>query len=824
VYPLKKNSLHLAITVLVYIILATNVFSQKTIVTGTVKDITTNEPLPFVNILLKNTKTSTVSDIDGNFRIETNHEADTIVINCFGYSPMQVPITKKREQYFIAEMVPTDISLDEVVVFPGENPAHPILRNILKQKGQNSPEKLGYFDCEVYNKLQIDLNNYDENLKNKKFLKNFRFIFENEDSSELMGKKYLPVFISENYSKYFYQRKPERRKEIILASRISGIENKSYSEFTGQMYIEINLYENYVSVFGKQFVSPFSSTGLLVYKYYLKDSALIDNQYCYQITFKPKRKQERTFYGDFWVDSNTWGIKKVHARISEDANLNYVKELIINHEYTYFGDSIWFKTRDEVFTDINLFDKQQGFFGRKQTMYKNINLDPPKQPNFFSNTEREESVLDENLNTNDLKQWDLLRPEKLTEEQEKIYDMVDSVQNVPLFRTVTDLIYMMAYGYYLYKDFEFGPYFKTFSFNPIEGSRFRIGGRTSNEFSTNLMIYGHLAYGTKDQNFKYGIGALYLLKKYPRLSFDFFYENDMALLGQSVNAFSEDNFLASILSIRPNDNLLPVLSYRLAIEKEWFKGFTSELKLYHGIIKPSVKIPFDNISHALTYNKLIVSEANLLFRFSYNEKIIRGEFERVSLGSKYPILRLELTKGFRNILKSDFSYSRLRFRYDHTVDIKPIGYSKYGFGIGKIWGKVPFPFLILHEGNETYALDQEAFNLMNYYEFASDFYQNVYFEHHFQGLFLNKIPVLRKLKWREIVSAKVIHGTIRETNKHIWMFPNSLGELNKPYIEAGFGIENIFKIVRIDAIWRITNRNKEEINTFGIRAKLQLIF
>jgi hypothetical protein len=821
---LKPNNILIFTFLLFQLFFFNEAFSQKTLITGIVADYTTKEVLPFVNISFLHSTVGTVTDQDGKFEIGTNQKVDTLSIVCIGYTKMLIPIKRNTEQFVKVELIPSDYTLQEIVVVPGENPSHPIVRNIQNHKKQNNPERLQYFHCEVYNKLQVDLNNITDELKNRKIFKNFQFIFELEDSSAEMKKSYLPVFITESYSQYYFQRKPERRKEIITASRMSGLENKSYSEFTGQMYIDVNLYDNYVSIFGQEFASPFSNLGLLVYKYYLQDSSVVDHDLYYHITYKPRRKQERTFYGEFWVSKKTWGIKKVNARISEDANINFVKDLILNQEFTYFGDSVWFKTKDEVFTDINLADKSQGFFGRKQTIYKNLDLSEPKDPNFFSDTQQNEAILADTLDTKNLKQWNNLRPEQLTEEQEKIYTMVDSIKKVPLFRTVTDMIYMLAYGYYLYKDFEFGPYFKTYSFNPIEGNRFRIGGRTSNEFSTKLMLYGHLAYGTKDEAFKYGIGALYIIKKIPRLSVNLYYEDDLSLLGQSVNAFSEDNFLASILSVRPNDNLLPLKRYDLSIEKEWFTGLSTELKLFNGIIKPSNKIPFTNIEQTQNFENLIVSEATLNLRFAYNEKVIRGEFERISLGSTYPIVKLELTGGFKNVFYSNFQYLRIRAFVSQTFNIKPFGYMKYSVGVGKIWGNVPFPLLVLHEGNETYALDYEAYNLMNYYEFASDFYQGISVEHHFQGLFLNKIPLIRKLKWRELVYGKFLNGSITESNKNVWKLPSSLTDLRVPYIEAGVGIENIFKIVRIDAIWRLSNLDKPDIQKFGIRVKLQLIF
>lgn len=820
---MKKYSVYTFVFLLIHTFAFNQLFSQKTIVKGVVVDASNKEPLPFVNISFLNTNIGTITEQDGSYQLETTKNIDSLLISYVGYESQIIKIKKFTSQTLNIDLTPTELNLAEITVFAGENPAHPIFRNILKNKKNNNPEKLEYFNCEVYNKLQIDLNNVTDKFKNRKAFKKFQFVFELEDSSEVMGKNYLPVFLSENYSNYYYQRKPKRKKEEIIASRISGLENKSYAEFTGQMYIDLNLYDNYVNVFGKQFVSPFSNTGLLVYKYFLEDSAYIDNNWCYKISFKPRRKQERTFHGDFWVNDSTWGIKKVNARISEDANINYVKDLIINQEFTLFNDTIWFKTKDEMFADINIADRSQGLFGRKQTVYKNLNFDKPPD-DFFSANQIEEAVVVDTINVKNKEQWNELRPEKLTEEQEKIYEMVDSVKNVPIFKTFTDIIYMLAYGYYLHKDFEYGPYFKTYSFNPIEGNRFRFGGRTSNNFSTKIMLYGHIAYGTKDQQFKYGLGALYMFKKDPRLALDLFYENDLYLLGQSVNAFSEDNILASILSIRPNDNLLPLERYRVSIEKEWFTGFSTELKLFYGTVLPSDKIPFQNAAQNQTWNHLKTSEITLNTRFAYNEKVLRGEFERVSLGSEFPIINLEITAGLKGVFQSDFEYYRLRATVSDLVDIKPIGYLRYSLGAGKIFGKVPFPLLVLHEGNETYAMDIQAYNLMNYYEFASDFYQSIYLEHHFQGFFFNKIPLFRKLKWREILYGKLLYGTITQENRSVWDFPETLGDLKTPYVEAGVGIENIFKIVRIDAIWRLSNLGNPDIQKFGIRAKLQLIF
>ncbi|MFN8257674.1 MAG: DUF5686 family protein [Bacteroidales bacterium] len=287
--------------------------AQKTIVKGKVTDLSNKEPLPFVNIIFLKSNIGTVTNEDGSYLLESSKYYDSVSVTCFGYLTQKFKVKKAVTQEIDIALVPVDYTLSTVTVVPGENPAHPIFRKIIENKEINNPEKLEFFHCELYNKLQIDLNNITDKLKSRKAFNKFQFVFELQDSSEEMGKTYLPVFLSENYSQYYYQRRPERKKEIVMASKISGVENKSYAEFTGQMYIDVNFYQNYVDIFGKQCVSPFSNSGLFVYKYWLIDSSFVDNEWCYHISFKPKRKQESTFYGDFWVNDTTW-YKKIKCQ------------------------------------------------------------------------------------------------------------------------------------------------------------------------------------------------------------------------------------------------------------------------------------------------------------------------------------------------------------------------------------------------------------------------------------------------------------------------------------------------------------------------------
>jgi len=795
----------------------------QTKVRGKIIDAETKEILPFVNVYFKGSNISALSDFNGEYYLETRTKVDSIAFACVGYKPTMKVIQKNSFQTIDIKLEPQNYNLNEITVYAGENPAHKILKKIHKNKKRNDPQRLGGYSYEVYNKMEIDVNNIDDEFKQKKVFKHFDFVWDFVDTNVVAGKSYLPMFLSETLSDFYYKKDPKRIKEIIKANNISGIENESVSQLTGQMYVDINVYNNYLEIFEKNFISPIADLGLLTYKYFLIDSQFLDNKWCYQISFKPKRKQEMTFTGEFWVHDTTFAIKKIKARIAEDANINFINDFIVTEEYSLVDDSIWFRTKNQLFIDFNLSDKKTGFFGQKTTTCRNIKIGLPADKNFFSETQPEESIILDGSSKKDTTFWNDARHEKLSIKEEKIFSMVDSIKGVPVFRTFIDFVNLFILGYYVKGNFEIGPYYKMLSFNPIEGARIRFGGRTSNEFSTRLMLSGHLAYGTKDKVWKYGAGAMYMFSKAPRTAGGFYYKNDIEQLGQSINAFTEDNILSSILARNPKDKLLPVEEYKMYLEKEWWEGLTNTVYVLHRRIRPTSLIAFDK-GGTQVLSDIVSSEITLSTRFAYNEKFLKGEFERVSLGSEFPIIKLDFTTGLRGVLNSDYDYYKLHINIQYDFPVHPIGRLNLEVQGGKIWNPIPYPLLRLHEGNETYAFDEYSYNMMNYYEFVSDAYASLYAEHHFEGFFLNKVPLFRRLKWREIVYTKALVGELNPRTYNIMDFPSTLSSLSRPYFEVGVGLENIFKVLRIDAIWRLSYLDHPNIEVFGIRAKLQLIF
>jgi hypothetical protein len=803
--------------------------AQQTRIIGTVTDFSTKEPLPFVNLIIKGTTVGATTGFDGKFTIETKGPADSLLATFLGYNRQSKKILKGKFQTVDFELLSTSLQLAEVVIVPGENPAEKIMKEVVKNKVNNDRERYSAYQYEAYSKIQFDANNITEAFKNKKIFKPFQFIFENLDTSTVNGKAYLPIFLTESISDVYFRKEPKSQKEIIKASKVSGIKNESFSQFLGDLIQNINIYDNYLMIFQKNFVSPTAGFGLVYYKYYLVDSTYIDGKYCYKIMFKPRHKQELTFTGHFWVHDSTWAIKEVEMKMVDDANINFIKDMVIKQAFERINEKSWMMVKDQLIIDFNVIENSRstmGFYGRKTTSYRNFIFDTPK-PNEFYSTPTNIIVEDNSLERND-NYWKNARHDSLSRDEKTIYHMIDTLKSLPAFRTYVDVIKMVTTGYYENKQFEWGPYMSTLSFNPLEGTRLRLGGRTSNEFSKKIELSGHLAYGVQDQTWKYGIASLYMFNKNPRRALHLSHKWDIEQLGQSQNAFREDFLLASLFRRNPADKLSMVREYHGMYEHEWFNGFISRVHFTNRSIYALGDTMFKVISsepnQLLDKRSITTSEIRVDARLAFKERFVMGEFERRSLGAKYPILEIQYSYGIPNLLKGEYEFHRLQLGVEHWFNIGSLGWSKYIIEAGRIWGKVPYPLLKLHEGNETFSFDEYSFNTMNFYEFVSDRYLSAYYTHHFGGLFFNRVPLLRKLKWREVGFIKGLVGTFDTKNIDIRTLPKGMGPLDKPYFEGGVGIENIFRVLRTDFIWRLSYLDHQNITKYGIRFTLWFDF
>ncbi len=801
--------------------------AQETKINGSVVDVNDKQPIPFANITFKGTTVGTISTEQGTFFLSTRLHVDTLLVSYLGYESQKIPIKKGIYQTIKIELHQSNISLGEVTVVPGENPAHVILKKIIANRDLNNPERIEKYHCKVYNKMQIDVNNLSEDFKKQKLLKKFDFVFDYMDTSEVSGKNFLPVLISETFSDFYYRRSPKSQKEIILANKVSGIEDNSITQYTGQMYQKINIYDNYVNIIDRSIVSPISSLGRAYYKYYLLDSAWIGQNWCYQISFVPRFKSEPTFDGFMWVADTSFAIKTIELSLSKDANLNLVQHFYLRQDHEKLSDNSWLVTNEKMVIDFNLAKKTMGLFVRKSTKITEVNLDSSLNDSIFSTLNTMLTVATDTAKNVSEEQWNQIRPEALNKHEAGIYAMVDSVKNVPIFQTYYDVLRTVFAGYYQIGKIEIGDYSSLYSYNEQEGHRVKLALRTSRKFSRKLFLDGYLAYGFGDERVKYGIGARYhFTTKYYR-TIGLQLVDDLEQIGSSPYGLASDNLLNSLFSRTGPVNLLTNLkSIKVFGRYEWFQGFTNSLTLGYKEMKPypGQGLDFRPIDQMDKENRLLISEITIGTRIAFNERTIEGREEKKFVTSKYPVININYTFAPKGAFYSNYDFKRFQVSWLQIVKINPLGYLRAYAEFGKILGTVPYPLLEIHKGNETYWYDDYSFNLMNYYEFMSDEWFSLLVAHHFEGFFLNKIPLMKKLEWREVVTFKGVVGNLTDENKAYSVFPIMTHELNQPYMEASLGVENIFKIVRVDALWRLTHLEQPNINKIGIRVKMQFEF
>jgi hypothetical protein len=801
--------------------------AQTYTISGKVFDSQSKEPLPFVPVLIKGTTVGASTDFDGNYSITTDKLGDSLVSTYVSYKKLTRAITRGVSQNVNMPMVLEGVNLLEVVVKAGENPAHRIIRNVIANKEYNNKRKLGAYQYETYNKVEFDLNRIPKEMQERKIFKPIKFVFDNVDSANSGEKPSLPIFITEAISDVYYRSDPTLKKEVIRANKITGIENTSVTSVMGDMYQNINVYDNHILVFNKDFVSPISDNGLFYYKYYLEDSLFIGNTRCYHIRFKSKRPQELCFSGNMWISDTTWAVKRLEMSIPKDANINFVNAANIVQEFTQV-DSTWMLSKDRLVIDFAMNKNQVGIYGRKTTSYKDFKINEPKDVKFYEFGDKiivEDSAL---LYTNEF--WDKNRHDSLSIREKKIYHMIDTIKTLPVYRTWVDVLTIFVSGYKVVNNFEIGPYFNLVSYNKVEGLRTRFGGRTSSKFSRWYELQGYVAYGFKDEKFKYSLGFKSFISKKPhRQLIGMTYKSDYEILGQSQNGFSQDNIFASLFRTSPLTNLTRVDQTYAWYEKEWVDGFTSKVTLIGRTITPLIANAYKYYrkdGSIATKENIKSTEVRLTLRFAYKEKFISGDFSRISLGTTWPVLQATYVKSLQNAFRGEYDYQKVVFNVSDRIRlISLLGYTDYTAEVGKIFGAVPYPLMELHGGNETYIYDYMSYNMMKYYEFASDQYASVGVFHHFEGLLFNKIPLIKKLKWREVVTCKALWGSANAKNRKMLIFPTTLNALgNEPYVEVSAGIDNIFKVIRVDALWRSTYHRSKAIDNFGVKVGFQFAF
>lgn len=826
---IMKRLYILFFTFLSHTVSAQNVY----IIKGKVTDAVTHDPIPFSSVNIKNTSLGKNTDFEGNFQFQLSAiPSDSLLVSCLGYFSKSFYISRDSiTQTLNIQLKPSEILLQEVKVYSGENPAYRIIRKAVAAKSENNYKKIDGFDYESYNKIEVDFNKISEKLRERRITQKVnKAIGEIGTLTDDEGNVLLPTFISESVSHYYYRNNPRLSKEIIKKTNIKGIgvtDGSLTSQLIGSTFQQYNFYTNQVDVLNKNFASPVADDWKFIYDYYLADSTYFGDNFCYKIDFTPKRKQDLAFAGSIWIDKESWAIAQIDATITKDANLNFVERIKIQQELEPVG-KVWFPVKNRILVDVNELTKNSAGMLLKFTNYnEDIIADKVKDTKFFDNG----IEISPDYRENDSKFWQKVRPEPFSEKEQMAYAMIDTIKNVPVVKRYTNLALLLSSGYKkIYTGIELGPIVYSGAINNVEGVRMRLGLRTNFEFSRKWVLQGYLAYGTKDEAWKMGGEVTRIISRKPWTTVSLKYTNDI----EQVGLRQEDLGLGAIYSAYMRFGTLMRPFYeterKIQLQREVAKGVFTTFGFRTRSFDPLYDFSYREKPHLEEASPLITSFNTSEFiseiTLARDELAIVNDNERLSFGTtRSPTITFRYVLGAKNLFNSDFNYHKLMAKYSHTLNLGYFGKTYYKAEAGVIFGTVPYPLLKSHLGNESIFIVGNSFNLMNNFEFVSDRYASARYTHDFEGLFFNRFPLIKKLKWRTFTTGKFLVGNLSAQNQQM----NPAGDVRpfsglntKPYVELGYGINNVFKVLRVEALHRLTYRDMPNVKKFGVKLTLEL--
>ncbi len=835
--------------------IADSLLAQSTVVSGTVTDTHNKQPMSFVTVSFTGTTIGANTDNNGKFSITTDKPVTSIKATFLGYRDVIIPVKAGTQQVIDIKMSAAAAQqLNEVVVKSGkkpkyrnkDNPAVELIRKVIENKEKNRPESYNYVEYKEYDKMQFSFLNVSANFADRKFFKKYAFVINNRDSTTVPGKNLLPIFLDEKLSMYYYRKSPEKEKRVTLGEKNvdfgGAIDSEGLNQYFKHMYYKVDIYDNAVFLMTNEFLSPIANMAPTFYKFFITDTVVVNNQKLVELSFTPRNTTDMLFEGKIYItlDGN-YAVQKDELTINKNINLNFVKSLQVNQEYEQNPDGRYHLSKSTTLADFGTNKKKNGgLFGIREIVYKNYVLNKPHPDTTYQNTEFTAS--DEAKHRSD-QFWAENRLDTLSKAESKVYKNVDSLKTMPAYRRTMDIATLVLAGYKSFNWWELGPANTFYSFNPIEGLKLRVGGRTTPELSKRYYFETYGAYGFKDQRFKYFLSATYSLNdktiyKFPQNYIRASVQNDTHIPGENLQFVQEDNFLLSFKR-GTNDKYYYDLNYRLDYVHEFENHLSYTFGLNRLTQDPTGSLYFinlDNSGNLQNVRGLTTAEVTASVRYAPNEQFYQGKIYRITIPSKYPIMSLDYTEGIKDVFDGAYSYQKLHARIDKRFYFSQLGYADVTGEAGKIFGQVPYPLLNIFRANQTYAYDIYSYNLMNFLEFVSDHYESIDIDQHFNGFFFNKIPLLKKLKWRETASFKAIWGGVTDNNNPLlhpglYQYPVDgngrqitypLG--TTPYVEASVGIENIFKFIRVDLVRRFTYLDHPDVAKYGIRTLVQFNF
>jgi len=832
-------------------ILQGNAFGQRTVVSGIVRDAVTKETLPNVSVFFKDTKIGIQTDVNGKYTLVSSDPQNEISFNYVGYRAVFKNIMPSATQELDVVLVPDSRALDEVIIVGGkkvkyrnkDNPAVELIRQVIAHKDENRIKSYNTVSFRQYEKMLFSLSNVSDKFKSKRMFRNYQFLFQEQDSTLIGGKNLLPVYIQEQLSDHYLSKDPEKNKTVVIAEKQVNfdsryIDNKGMKTYFDRMYQDIDIYKNNISVISNEFLSPISDGAPAFYKFFITDTLKNQKPQIIELSFTPRNTNDMLFEGKIYVTNDShYAVTGASFGVNKNINLNFVRALKIDLDFEANNKGKYSLSKSNLLADFGIGKtKGIGFTGERTVTFKNYQFDTVLPDTIFQG---KSTVVLADAAKKDDKFWEKNRLDTISKNQLKIYGNIDTLQNLPSFKRTMKIVTLLFAGYQNLGPYEIGPVNTFYSFNNVEGLRLRVGGRTTPELSKRYYFENYLAYGIKDEKWKFFLSGTYSINnksiyEFPQHYIRASFQRDTKIPGQELQFVQEDNFLLSFKR-GVNDMLLYNDFYRLDYVKEFENHFSYNLGFKKWSQTPAGGLNYLTGANQ-SVNRLSTSEISLQLRYAPNEKFYQGKIYRVPIADRYPVFNLRYTAGLKGVFGGEYNYHNLMGSIDKRFYLSQLGYSDVTFEGGYIAGKVPFPLLAIHRANQTYAYQLNSYNLMNFLEFVSDHYVSINIDHNFNGFFFNKVPLIKRLKLREVVSFKALYGGLRNENNPnlqsgLYRFPvyengaqrtYALG--NEPYMEGSVGVGNIFKLLRVDLVKRFNYLNNPEVSEWGIRARVKFDF
>ena len=841
------------------LLLAVTASAQRTALRGTVTDSLTGEPLPYASLMWQGTSSGTKTDLDGRYALPSPRTTGVLEISYMGYDTRRVTVRAGRSGTLNIRLRPSAIDLEEVVIRPGReryrrrgNPAVDFVKKVIARRDAHDPRSRDYYSYDHYQRMVCAVNEYTpkERKEGDKPGK-FDFVREFIDTLEA-GTTILPVSERERMERVFYRRDPKTERRLLVGSKAAGVDEvfsrEGIQQFLSEAFREVDIFQNNIPLFLQRFVSPLSTLGPAFYKYYLLDTVQVAGRPCMDLGFVPFNSESFGFTGHLYVAlDSTYFVRRAVLNVAKDINLNFVSRMTIEQEFERTADSTRLITKDDIRVNFKLTEKSKGLYAQRLNIYSHPSFEPPAAEDAALFDQPAPLVEQQGAYRRPDDFWAENRPEEARKKNPNGVDkLMKKLRSVPIFYFAERVVTTLVSGYIPTNKnpeknkFDLGPMNSTINGNAMEGVRLRVGGGTTPNFHKRWFFEGYAAYGTKDRKMKYDGLVEYSFNDrrdfrldFPIHSLRLEYMYDLNKLGQNYMYTSKDNVMLAIK--RKKDNIATYLRRaELTYTREHYNGISYGAVVRNLREEATPWAPFHRIGADGTLTPVghyDLTALELKFRYGYGEKFYQTRTQRIPITYDALIFNLSHTMARRGFLGSSYNLQRTEVGMQKRFWFSAFGYVDAILKGGKVWTRVPYPLLILPNANTTYTIQPETYTNMNALEFINDEYLSWDLTYYMNGVLLNRIPLLKKLRWREVFCFRGLWGHLTDKNdpakqgEGLYAFPEFTQRMGRaPYMEASVGIENIFNFLRLDYVWRLNYRGNPDIQKHGIRATMKLSF